>query len=119
LTIGIVALAGQSISGIQKLKSFLDAYKSATAKVNALKSELDSLSSTLADVQGAVDRQPTEPPTLKTRLDQCRTDIRLWNTASSTLDLNLSGDLNVFRRKIKVATKQDLFDEIASRVSSH
>ncbi len=51
LAIGIAGLAGQTISGIAKLKSFFAAYKLAHAKVTTLHFELESLASTLSDAQ--------------------------------------------------------------------
>ncbi|KAJ3549934.1 hypothetical protein NM208_g253 [Fusarium decemcellulare] len=56
LAIGVAAFAGPSISGILTLKSFFNSYKSAADKVKALNNELDSLSSTLIDVEGILNQ---------------------------------------------------------------
>ncbi len=51
LALAIAGLAGQAIAGITTLQAFFAAYKSAHAKLTTLKFELESLASTLLEVQ--------------------------------------------------------------------
>lgn len=51
LALAIAGLAGQAIASITTLKDFFAAYKSAHAKSTTLKFELESLASTLLEVQ--------------------------------------------------------------------
>jgi hypothetical protein len=132
LVLGATAFAGQSISGIIKLKSYFKSYKSAPSKVKTLHNEFDALHSTLCDVQRILDTCAGEGgeisrsdlssehlSALRSRMERCNNDVQEWENVSKSVDINSAVGLRAFGRKLKVAANQDLFDEITSALSRH
>lgn len=57
--------------------------------------------------------------TLEKRITQCHSDLSSWIEASKHLDIGIWNDFKTFRKKLKVATNKDVFDDITSKISSH
>ena len=165
LALAIAGLAGQAISGITTLKAFFAAYRHAQPKLSTLNFELESLTSTLLEVQQILlqarrddgqaqldqrhaashvasivtdwlSEKEAAPPTaneasvnstpkhtaltaLDKRMALCAKEVVAWNTASNGLNIGVWSDMRAFARKIKIATSKDLFEEIATRITSH
>ncbi|OAA58208.1 hypothetical protein ISF_06747 [Cordyceps fumosorosea ARSEF 2679] len=105
LALAIGGLAGQAVSGLTILKAFFAAYKVASTKVNTLNFELESLVSTLQEVERLL-RQSRHnapfPPRLQTPASQgmLPPSSASWSSpgaggSSGTCDMRASsGDLS-------------------------
>lgn len=119
---GIIALAGQTLSGLSKLYIFFKAYKDVLPNARAVMEELSALETVLQEAQSMASKtmsplQGTSGVTdaLYTGISRCQTTTHAIETGLTALMDKSSGK---FAKKAKAAARRDYFAEIYRRLST-
>jgi hypothetical protein len=119
---GVIALAGQTLSGLSKLYIFFKAYKDVLPNARAAIEELSALETLLQEAQSMASKavsplQGTSGVTdaLYTGISRCQTATHAIETGLTALMDKSSGK---FAKKAKAAARRDYFAEIYRKLST-
>jgi hypothetical protein len=128
---GILAFAGQAIEGIIQLRAFFKDVSLAPRRTGELLNNLESLTSTLSDIQGLIERLGEKSndklntgaifntTILRGHLKACADDIASWVKVTRNADPRTENGLRAFFRKVKIAVDKSGFEELGTKISSH
>jgi hypothetical protein len=126
--VGILAIVGQSIDGILKLKKLFDGIHAAPKTVSNFMRELDSLQGILVAIKELIERIPKEwlmgdeaisVDVLASQVEKCRDDIKVWENDAAKLNVKSSRALDAFFQKLRVVGDASAFSEFHRKVASH
>lgn len=126
--VGILAIVGQSIDGILKLKRFFHEIQAAPKTVSNFLGDLESLQGTLVAIRGLIEKIPEEwlvddkeitVDVLASQAEKCRDDIKVWENDAARLNVRSGKALEAFFKKLRVAGDASTFSEFHRKVASH
>lgn len=125
---GIVALAGQVLSGIVALQGVFDTYIQASRTIEKFVSALKSLLDTIQEVKDLVQKLERASTfiaksillSLQTQLEDCSQDVLQWAQVARANRVGRTGSsFDTVFKKFLVALKKDSIDTIFKEIAAH
>lgn len=125
---GLIGLAGQTIQGIIKLKTFFGDLSRSQTTILEFLYDIESLNHTLADVRSLLSKIQTQATisssdgsvtTLEAYLVVCSTDIKEWIKIAEKIDPASRNRAEAIFKQFQVAVNKRGISDIGRRVTNH